>query len=139
MSDDALVKEKVYKSTCPDGQQRTLSMMDLLGQFKQKGFLQGGVSRISDLHLKCGAAPYYRIDNEMVPWSTREEDKLTEDVLRKLVIGMLTPEQQGRLDDLQEIDASFAVPGMSFRMNIFRDRRGLAAAIRVLPIEIPPI
>lgn len=134
-----LVEQKVYECTCPDGKRRRLSMRDLLLQFKQKGFMQGGMSRISDLHLKCGSPPYYRIDNEMVPWSEREEDRLTADTVRKLIAGTLSPEQQERLDDVEEIDASYSTAGLSFRMNIFRDRRGLAAAIRMLPIETPEI
>ncbi len=133
------VHDKVYECTCPDGARRTLSMMDLLSQFKQKGFLEGGVSRISDLHLKCGAPPYYRIDNEMVPWSEHREDRLTEDVVRKLVWGLLAPEQQAKLDDIAEVDAGFPIPGLSFRINVFRDRLGIAAAVRVLPSEVPPI
>ena len=133
------IDDKVYECTCPDGKRRPLSIMDLLTQFRQRGFMQGGVSRISDLHLKCGSAPYFRIDNEMIPWSEREEDKLTEPVVRKLVAGMLTPEQRERLDGARELDASYAIPGLSFRLNVFRDRLGLAVAIRVLPGEIPVI
>jgi len=140
MSDtESMVTEKVYPCTCPDGSKRTLSMMDLLTQFRQKGFLQGGVSRISDLHLKTGAPPYYRIDNEMIPWSEREEDRLTEEMVRRLVRGLLSPDQRNRLGEVAEIDASYTVPGLSFRINVFRDRTGLAAAIRVLPREIPPV
>ncbi len=140
MTDSAAsVHDKVYECTCPDGVRRTLAMMDLLGQFKQRGFLEGGVSRISDLHLKTGLPPYFRIDNQMLPWSEREEDRLSEDHVRRLISGMLTPEQQKRIDAGREIDASFSIPGLSFRINVFRDRLGLAAAVRVLPAEIPPV
>ncbi len=133
------VEEKVYECTAPDGARRTLSMMDLLAQFKRKEFLTGGVSRISDLHLKTGAPPYYRIDNEMIPWSDRPEDRLTEETVAKLISGMLAPERREQLTGPHEMDASFSIPGLSFRMNVFHDRLGLAAAIRVLPLEIPPV
>jgi twitching motility protein PilT len=133
------IDDKVYHCTCPDGEERTLSLMHLLSQFKQKDFLADGVSRISDLHLKTGTPPYYRIDNEMVPWSQREEDKLTDEVVEKLIAGPLTPEERARLDEVHDLDASFSIPGLSFRMNVFHDRRGLAAAIRVLPTSIPAI
>ena len=137
--DNASVDEKVYECTCPDGVRRKLSMTDLLGQFKQKQFLKGGISRISDLHLKCGAPPYFRLDNEMIPWSKNKEDRLTEEVIRKLVLGMLSPARRSQLDEAKELDVGFSIPGMSFRMNVFRDRQGIAAAIRVLPTEIPPV
>ena len=134
-----LVREPVYECTCPDGQRRTLSMMDLLHQFKQDEYMEGGMSRISDLHLKCGSPPYYRIDNEMVSWSDQDQDRLTDGLIRRLIKGMLSPDQRERLDDIAEIDASYSVAGLSFRMNIYRDRQGIAAAIRVLPIQIPEI
>ncbi len=134
-----LVREPVYECTCPDGQRRTLSMMDLLRQFKQDEYMEGGMSRISDLHLKCGSPPYYRIDNEMVSWSDQDQDRLTDGLIRRLIKGMLSPDQRERLDDIAEIDASYSVAGLSFRMNIYRDRQGIAAAIRVLPIQIPEI
>jgi twitching motility protein PilT len=130
---------KLYECLCPDGKVRTLSMLDLLNQFKQKAFLRGGVSRISDLHLKTGAPPYFRIDNQMVPWSEREEDRLSEDLVERLVASMLSPERRSQLDGVTEMDASFSIPGLSFRINVYRDRHGPAAAIRVLPSEIPPI
>ena len=133
------VDDKVYECTCPDGERRSLSMMDLLEQFRQKEFLQGGVSRISDLHLKCGAPPYYRLDNEMVPWSERPEDRLTEDIVRRLVTGLIAPERRALMNEIREVDASFSLPDLSFRINVYRDRLGLAAAIRVLPTEVPPI
>jgi len=140
MADElASIHDKVYRCTNRDGRSLELSMMDLLNQFKQENFLRGGVSRISDLHLKTGAPPYYRIDNEMVPWSDHESDRMTEDTVRRLISGMLTEGQCERLDDIQEMDGSYAIPGLSFRLNIYRDRLGLAAAVRVLPSEIPPI
>lgn len=140
MPDNAVsIDDKIYDCTCPDGVRRKLSMMDLLSQFGRTEFMDGKVSRISDLHLKCGAAPCYRVDNEMVPWSESAEDHITEDVLRQLLGTILTPNQREQLDEATEIDAGFAIPGHSFRVNIFRDRRGLAAAIRVLPNDILPI
>ena len=139
MSDDrGSVEEKVYECTCPDGVRRKLSMMDLLGQFSRDEFMRGGVSRISDLHLKCGAPPYYRVDNEMVPWSDQNEDHLTEETVRQLIAGTLSAGEFAQLDDASEIDAGFATPGQSFRINVFRDSHGLAAAVRVLPNAIPP-
>ncbi len=134
---DGPMHQKIYECTCPDGVRRALSMIDLLGQFKQN--LRDGVSRISDLHLKSGAPPYYRVDNEMMPWSEREEDRLTDDLIRKLVVGMLPADRQPQLDGAHELDASYAIPGLSFRINIYHDRRGLAAAVRVLPNQIPPV
>ncbi len=135
----ASVDDKVYECTCPDGVRRRFSMMNLLDKFRRKEFLQGGVSRISDLHLKCDAPPYYRIDNEMIPWSERPEDRLSDGVIRKLITGMLAAERRVLLSDMRELDASFSLPDLSFRINVYHDRKGIAAAIRVLPVEIPSI
>ncbi len=133
------VDGKVYDCTGPDGVRRKLSMTDLLGQFRRPEFMDGGVSRISDLHLKCGSPPYFRVDSDMVPWSECDEDRLTEDVIRDLIGGMLSPALAGRLDENREIDAGFTADGQSFRINVFRDNNGLAVAIRVLPAAIPPV
>jgi twitching motility protein PilT len=138
-SQELTAETKLYECMCPDGKVRHLSMIDLLNQFNQKAFLRGGVSRISDLHLKTGAPPYFRIDNQMVPWSERPEDRLSEELVEQLVGSMLAPERRAELGDIAEMDASFTIPGLSFRLNIYRDRHGPSAAVRVLPSEVPPI
>jgi len=132
------IHDKVYECTGPDGRRRTLSMMDLLGQFKRADFFVDGVSRVSDLHLKSGSPPYFRIDNEMTPWSEHDEDRLAEGQILRLISGLVGPERRALLGSIRELDASFSIPGLSFRMNVFRDRQGLAVAIRVLPLEVPP-
>jgi twitching motility protein PilT len=133
------INEKVYECLCPDGVKRTLSLMDLLSQFKHEAFQRNGMSRVSDLHLKCGTAPHFRIDSEMIAWSERKEDRLDENQVWRLIGSLLNDEQQVRLSDRHEIDTSFTIPGLSFRVNVYRDRHGLAAALRVLPDSTPPI
>jgi twitching motility protein PilT len=133
------INQPVYECLCPDGVKRTLSLMDLLKQFQNEAFQRAGMSRISDLHIKCGTAPYFRVDSEMIPWSERKEDRLNEETVWRLVGGLLNEEQQVRLSQRREVDTSFAIQGLSFRVNLFRDRRGLAAAFRVLPTDIPAI
>jgi len=117
------------------------SIFDLLRRFADPRFHSGAVTRLSDLHLKVGCPPQYRLDNRLA--SLAAADPLTEADIKKLVFPLITPEQVKRLssESLEDIDASFDWPEkkLAFRINVFRDRDGLACAIRVLPRSIPHI
>ena len=56
MSVEHLIEEKVYAVT----EGRNLSMKNLLEYFTQYGSL-----RVSDLHLKVGTPPTYRVDGQL--------------------------------------------------------------------------
>jgi twitching motility protein PilT len=120
---------------------RKLSMMDLLRRFNDAQYQLDGVWRLSDLHLKIGEPACYRFDNELIPLP--EAEPLTQEVMEKLLFSILTREQVSRLasDPLVDVDAGFELKKekLSFRINAFHDREGLACAIRVLPKSIPEI
>jgi len=114
------------------------SLEDLLGRFDEPAFLSDGVHRISDLHLQPGREAHYRFDGELVPLP--QASALDEEMVLALLKPVL---RQSALDKLQEgidIDASWEWPGrdLSFRLNAFRSREGLCAAIRVLASNVPP-
>lgn len=136
MPEASSVDDKVYECTCPDGIHRRLSMMDLLSQFNRKEYMRDGVSRISDLHLKTNSPPYFRVDNEMIPWSELPSDRMDEQTVHRLISGLVPPERRGAFDAGADFDIAFNIPGLAFRVNVFRDRVGLCAAIRVLPATI---
>jgi twitching motility protein PilT len=68
---------------------------------------------------------------------------ITAEVMERLVFPMLTAPQIARLRSQPPIDddAGFELEaeGLSFRLNAFHDREGLACAIRILPKSIPEV
>ncbi|MGI4787736.1 MAG: type IV pilus twitching motility protein PilT [Janthinobacterium lividum] len=92
------------------------------------------VSKASDLHLTVGAPPTIRLHGEMMQLPYPE---LTRDVLRTMLIGILTGDQQNRFEEKRDLDFSIEIPNLArFRCNFFVGRRGEGAVFRVIPTEI---
>jgi Tfp pilus assembly pilus retraction ATPase PilT len=64
MARDYSVNEKVYRTE----QSESWSIRDMLGYFEKRGTM-----RVSDLHIKVGAPPAYRIDGNLVKLVTIHE------------------------------------------------------------------
>ncbi len=91
-------------------------------------------SKASDLHLTVGAPPTIRLHGEMQQLPYPE---LTRDVLRTMLIGILTGDQQNRFEEKRDLDFSIEIPNLArFRCNFFVGRRGEGAVFRVIPTEI---
>jgi twitching motility protein PilT len=57
--------------------------------------------------------------------------------IRTLLYGILTTEQQKRLELDRQLDLSYGVPGLArFRINVFNQRESLAAVFRVIPDKL---
>ncbi len=120
---------------------KLLSMRDLLGKFIDSEHHINGLSRFSDLHLKVGEPATYRYDGELHPLTGATP--LTQTICEQLVFPLLNPKQIELLkaDPPTDIDASWewTEHNVNFRLNVFNDREGLAAVVRVLPLSIPDI
>ncbi len=91
-------------------------------------------NKASDLHLTVGTPPTNRLHGEMVRLPYPD---LTRDVLRMMLVSILTGEQQNRFEEKRDIDFSIEIPGLArFRCNYFVGRRGEGAVFRVIPTEI---
>lgn len=85
----------------------------------------------SDIHLTVGAPPVLRIDGDMV--STPFE-KLTSDATQSLIFSLLTDAQRQKFEATNELDSAFTVKGMGrVRMNVYRQRGAVGAALRSIP------
>ena len=90
----------------------------------------------SDLHIAAGSPPMMRIDGCLVPAG---EERLPSDITRKLVFGILNAEQVERFEQELELDMSFGIEGLGrFRTNVFMQRDGVGAVLRVIPQETLP-
>jgi twitching motility protein PilT len=90
--------------------------------------------KASDLHITVGAPPTLRIDGQMIPTNY---EKLTPDVCQRLVYSLLTDAQKEKYEATSELDLSFGIKGVGrVRMNVFRQRGAVAAALRSIPQKI---
>jgi len=109
----------------------TLSISDMLKYFEEMGTM-----RVSDLHLKVGAPPTYRVDGDL------EKIKgpiLTPELAEQLIFPLLSDENLEKLHTLRSVDCSYRLGETHFRINVFKENDGVCAAIRALSADIPPI
>ncbi len=85
----------------------------------------------SDLHLTSGAPPILRIDGELIP---TEFEPLSAEDCQKLIYSILTSRQKEKFEHEMELDLSFGSKELGrIRMNVFRQRGAVAAALRTIP------
>ena len=91
----------------------------------------------SDLHLSSGVKALFRRDGDLEPAS---EQALTHEELGVALRAIMAPAQQRHFDKNRECDFSFEVPGLArFRVNVFTQLRGIAAAFRPIPMQMPSL
>lgn len=89
----------------------------------------------SDIHLKCGNFPYFRVDGSMVP--VKGTVRLTPDFLTKLALEILSERQKQRFREHLDIDFSYGIQGVGrFRVNLFQQRETIGMVCRVIPNKI---
>lgn len=118
---------KVY----PTAEQGNLSILDMLDYFEKRGAL-----RVSDLHIKVGAPPAYRIDGDLVKL---KGPNVTPDIAKQLLYPLMKSETQQKLQTQHSVDCSYRLGSLQFRINIFRENDGLAGAIRALSMDVPKV
>jgi len=119
--------EKVY----PTENLGKLSILDMLQYFEEKGAM-----RVSDLHIKVGTAPAYRIDGELVKLKGLI---VTTETAKQLIYPLLSKANLERLNNNHSVDCSYRSGNLQFRINIFKENDGICAAIRALSMEIPAL
>ena len=93
--------------------------------------------KASDVHVTVGMPPLMRVNGELV--------KMRDYVLKPehtayICLGMLNDRQKEILEEKGEVDFSYGIPNVSrFRVNIYRQRKSLTAAIRIIMTSIPTI
>ncbi len=127
MANETMLEEKVYDAT----ESHRLSMRDLLEYFHRRGTM-----RVSDLHLKVGCPPIYRVDGDL---QKMKGAPLRPEAMEPLVRSLLSDVEWQRLQEHRSVDSSYITETMQFRINCFYDNDGLAMAIRALNNAIPPV
>jgi twitching motility protein PilT len=89
----------------------------------------------SDLHVTAGSRPAYRVRGSLARFD--EMSPLTPEQTREMLYRILSTEQQKRLEIHRQLDFAYSVPGLArFRVNVFSQRESLAAAFRLIPMEL---
>lgn len=107
------------------------SILDMLKYFEEHGAM-----RVSDLHIKVGAPPAYRIDGNLVKLKGPD---VTPELARQLIFPLMKDYSLKRLQADLSVDCSYRIGSLQFRINIFKENDGLAAAIRALSLDVPPV
>jgi twitching motility protein PilT len=91
----------------------------------------------SDLHLKVGRPPLYRINGKLIPAKMLE---LTTYTAENLLLGLLSAKQVTQLQEKRQVDFSFRLKDYGrFRCNVYYQKDSISAAIRMIPLNIPNI
>jgi len=119
------------------------SISDLLHSITDPDFMVDGLPRISDYHFKVGEPIRYRLDSSLV--AIPQGSPLTQEVIEGLILPLLVPD---RVEEIRrggpvDLDCGYEFEGeeetYNFRLNVFQDRHGLAATLRMLPPKPPSI
>jgi twitching motility protein PilT len=95
-------------------------------------------SRASDIHMKAGLPPIYRIDGVLRPLP--KAPRIAPDAIRKIAHEIMNERQRAHFDQTREVDLAYGVPGLGrFRVNVFTQRGTISMVFRVIPVDIPDI
>ncbi len=97
--------------------------------------IKGGAS---DIHLKSGLPPMFRVDGALVPLKNGE--RIMPDELQNMAFSIMNPVQKKRFDEAREADLAYGVPGLGrFRVNAFQQRGTVGMVFRVIPFGVKTI
>ena len=89
----------------------------------------------SDIHLKVGLPPVYRIDGSLRPLP--KAPRLAPEDIRKIAYAMMSEQQRQRFERSNELDLAYGVTGMGrFRVNMFTQRGSISMILRTIPFNV---
>ncbi|MFH1807817.1 MAG: type IV pilus twitching motility protein PilT [Pseudomonadota bacterium] len=97
--------------------------------------LRGGAS---DIHLKAGLPPMFRVDGSLVP--LRDAPRLPPEEVSRMALSIMNAHQKELFRAENEIDLAYGVPGLGrFRVNVFHQRGTVGVVLRVIPIKVQSV
>lgn len=89
----------------------------------------------SDVHLKVGLPPVYRIDGSLRPLP--KAPRLSPEEIRKMAYAMMSEQQRERFERTNELDLAYGVAGLGrFRVNMFTQRGSISMILRTIPFNV---
>ncbi|MBK2124646.1 type IV pilus twitching motility protein PilT [Fangia hongkongensis] len=91
--------------------------------------------KASDLHLSSGVQPMLRIDGEM---EFLHDEKLDNNTIQSMAYSLMSETQKEEFNQTMECDFSISEKqiGARFRVNIFKQDRGISVVFRTIPEEV---
>ncbi len=91
----------------------------------------------SDVHLKAGLPPMFRIKGELR--TVRDVPALTREVIAQFAVHMMNDRQRAEFETNLDIDLAYGTPdGVRYRVNMFQQRGSVGMVMRLIPPEVPP-
>ncbi len=91
----------------------------------------------SDLHLRVGEPPVFRIYGRLV---RNDLPVLTDDDVQELLYAIIPPEKRKHYEENWEMDMAYELEDVArFRVNVFRQQGHMGAVLRLIPINIQTI
>lgn len=92
----------------------------------------------SDIHITPGEPPIFRIHGDLTPQT--DMGVMDHEATQALVYGVMSEDQKKEFEETLELDYAYEVPGVSrFRINTFRQMRGVASVFRAIPETVPSL
>lgn len=89
----------------------------------------------SDIHMKSGLPPMFRVDGELAPHGS--VDRMAPAQVEKMAFSMMDSAQRKRFEKFREIDLGYGVSGLGrFRVNVFQQRGTVGMVFRVIPFGV---
>jgi twitching motility protein PilT len=94
--------------------------------------------KTSDIHIRVGEVPRFRIGGQMVTYQAGEI--VTPQIFEAYLSEILTPLQRQRFTETKELDTAIFYPGfLRCRVNCFESLSGGAMVLRLITLEVPSI
>ncbi len=92
----------------------------------------------SDIHLKAGLPPLFRVDGSLLP--VRDADRVKPADTRRMAGEIMSASEKKRFNEEMDLDLSYGIPGVGrFRVNVFQQRGNIGLVFRVIPYKVEPI
>jgi twitching motility protein PilT len=92
-------------------------------------------SGASDIHLKAGLPPIYRIDGTLRPLP--KAPRITPEQTEKITHEIMNELQRQHFESACEVDLAYGIPGLGrFRVNAFTQRGSVSLVFRAIPFDI---
>jgi twitching motility protein PilT len=91
----------------------------------------------SDVHLKAGLPPIFRIKGELR--TVRDVPPLTRESIATFAVHMMNERQRQEFESTMDVDLAYGTPdGVRYRVNLFQQRGTVGMVMRLIPPEVPP-
>jgi len=103
--------------------------------YEMADLMRGALEKnASDIHLKVGNPPIYRVDGDLV---RVDGETLTEEMMTGLLGTLASQQDIMKFQKVMELDNSYMFEGVArFRVNICRDDGDTRIVMRLIPLEI---